>query len=71
MEVSYNRQPQPVDVAGSKKQAGSLKSIRPGSAKKAQNIMSKLESTEDKASKIISEEMSKMKNLISYNRKTQ
>ena len=71
MEVSYNRQPQPVDVAGSKKQAGSLKSIRPGSAKKAQNIMSKLESTEDKSSKMISEEMSKMKNLISYDRKTQ
>ena len=71
MEVSYARQPQPVDVAGSKKQAGSLKSIRPSSAKKAQNIMSKLESTEDKASKMISEEMSKMKNLISYNRKTQ
>jgi hypothetical protein len=71
MEVSYNRQPQPVDVAGSKKQAGSLKSIRPGSVKKAQNIMSKLESTEDKASKMISEEMSKMKNLISYDRKTQ
>ena len=71
MEVSYNRQPQPVDVAGSKKQAGSLKSIRPGSAKKAQNIMSKLESTEDKSSKMISEEMNKMKNLISYDRKTQ
>jgi hypothetical protein len=71
MEVSYNRQPQPVDVAGTKKQAGSLKSIRPGSAKKAQNIMSKLESTEDKASKMVSEEMSKMKNLISYDRKTQ
>jgi hypothetical protein len=71
MEVSYNRQPQPVDVAGSKKQAGSLKSIRPGSAKKAQNIMSKLESTENKATKMISEEMSKMKNLISYDRKTQ
>ena len=71
MEVSYARQPQPVDVAGSKKQAGSLKSIRPGSAKKAQNIMSKLESKEDKKAKVISEEMEKMKNLIGYNRKTQ
>ena len=28
MEVSYNRQPQPVDVAGNKKQTGSLKSIK-------------------------------------------
>jgi hypothetical protein len=71
MEVSYNRQPQPVDVAGSKKQAGSLKSIKNSSAGKANKIMSQLESTEDKTSKIVSEEMNKMKNLISYDRKTQ
>jgi hypothetical protein len=71
MEVSYNRQPQPVDVAGSKKQAGSLKSIKSTSAGKANKIMSQLESIEDKKSKIVSEEMSKMKNLISYDRKTQ
>ena len=71
MEVSYNRQPQPVDVAGSKKQAGSLKSIKSGSAAKANKIMSQLESTEDKKTKIVNEEMNKMKNLIGYNRKTQ
>ena len=71
MEVSYNRQPQPVDVAGSKKQAGSLKSIKSTSAAKANKIMSQLESTEDKKTKIVSEEMNKMKNLISYDRKTQ
>ena len=71
MEVSYNRQPQPVDVAGSKKQAGSLKSIKSTSAAKANKIMNQLESTEDKKTKIISEEMNKMKNLISYDRKTQ
>lgn len=71
MEVSYNRQPQPVDVAGSKKQAGSLKSIKSSSAGKANKIMSQLESTEDKKTKIVSEEMNKMKNLISYDRKTQ
>ena len=71
MEVSYNRQPQPVDVAGSKKQAGSLKSIKSTSAGKANKIMSQLESTEDKKAKIVSEEMNKMKNLISYDRKTQ
>jgi len=71
MEVSYNRQPQPVDVAGSKKQAGSLKSIKNTSAGKASKIMSQLESTEDKKSQIVSEEMNKMKNLISYDRKTQ
>jgi hypothetical protein len=71
MEVSYKRQPQPVDVAGSKKQAGSLKSIKKTSSSKADKIMGQLESVEDKKSKIVAEEMNKMKNLISYNRKTQ
>jgi hypothetical protein len=33
--------------------------------------MNQLESKEDKKSKIIAEEMEKMKNLIGYNRKTQ
>jgi len=55
----------------SKKQAGSLKSIKSTSATKANKIMSQLESTEDKKTKIVSEEMNKMKNLISYDRKTQ
>jgi hypothetical protein len=71
MNVSYKRQPQPVDVAGTKTQTGSLKSIKGSSTGKAQKIMNQLESTKDKKSKIISEEMSKMKNLISYDRKTQ
>jgi hypothetical protein len=71
MNVSYKRQPQPVDVAGSKKQNGSLKSIKGGSTEKAQKIMNQLESSEDKATKIIKEDLQKMKNLISYNRKTQ
>ena len=39
--------------------------------KKANKVMSQLESTEDKKSKVINEEMNKMKNLIGYNRKTQ
>jgi hypothetical protein len=71
MNVSYKRQPQPVDVAGTKKQNGSLKSIKAGSTGKAQKIMNQLESTEDKATKIIKEDLQKMKSLISYNRKTQ
>jgi hypothetical protein len=71
MEVSYNRQPQPVDVAGSKKQAGSLKSIKSTSKGKADKIMSQLESVESKTTKVINEDLQKMKNLISYNRKTQ
>lgn len=68
MNVSYKRQPQPVDIAGDKKQTGGLKK---GSTAKAQKIMNQLESTEDKNTKIVSEEMNKMKNLIGYNRKTQ
>jgi hypothetical protein len=73
MNVSYKRQSQPVDVAGDGKESGSLKDKRGGksSTAKAQQIMNQLESTEDKKSKIISEEMNKMKNLIGYDRKTQ
>jgi hypothetical protein len=63
MNGSYKRVPQPVDIAGDKKQSGSLN--------KSQKILNQLESTEDKKSKIISEEMNKMKNLIGYDRKTQ
>jgi hypothetical protein len=68
MNVSYKRQPQPVDIAGDKKQPGGLKK---GSTAKAEKIMNQLESIEDKKAKIVSEEMNKMKNLISYDRKTQ
>jgi len=74
MNVSYKRQSQPVDIAGDKKESGGLKTKRgaPGNpTQKAQSIMNKLESTEDKKAKIVSEEMNKMKNLIGYNRKTQ
>ena len=68
MEVSYKRQPQPVDIAGNKKQSGGLKK---SSATKANKIMNQLESVESKATKIINEDLQKMMNLISYNRKTQ
>jgi hypothetical protein len=60
---SYKRVPQPVDVAGDKKQVGSLQ--------KSQKILNALESKENKKEKLVSEEMVKMKELISYNRKTQ
>jgi hypothetical protein len=66
--VSYKRQSQPVDIAGEKKESGGLKK---NSTAKAQKIMNQLESAEDKKSRVISEEMVKMKNLIGYNRKTQ
>lgn len=73
MNVSYKRQPQPVDIAGDKTDGGTLKSKRGGtnSTNKAQKIMNQLESTEAKTTKIINEDLQKMKNLISYNRKTQ
>jgi hypothetical protein len=68
MNVSYKRQPQPVDIAGEKRESGGLKK---NSTQKAQKIMNQLESTEDKKNRVIAEEMEKMKNLIGYNRKTQ
>jgi len=71
MNVSYKRQSQPVDVAGSKTQKGSLKSIKSNSTDKAENILNQLESSEVKTTKIINEDLQKMKDLISYNRKTQ
>ena len=71
MNVSYNRQSQPVDIAGSKTQKGSLKSIKSNSTDKAEKILNQLESSEVKTTKIINEDLQKMKDLISYNRKTQ
>ena len=57
---SYKRQSQPVDKAG---EHDGKKSI--------DDMFAKLESKENKKEKMISEEMQTMKNLISYNRKTQ
>jgi hypothetical protein len=72
MNVSYKRQPQPVDVGGSEKMDGSLKSIRKGSTAKAQKIMNQLESKQEEKKKAkVNEDMEKIKNLITYNRKTQ
>jgi hypothetical protein len=72
MNVSYKRQPQPVDVGGSDKMDGSLKSIRKGSTHKAQKIMNQLESKQEEKKKVkVNEDMEKIKNLITYNRKTQ
>jgi hypothetical protein len=76
-KASYKRQPQEtIEVAGEGKTKGSLKSKQQGADKsssinKATKILNTLESKEEKKSKVISEEMNKMKNLISYDRKTQ
>ena len=71
MNVSYKRQPQPVDVNGTDKMTGSLKSIRKGSTANANKIMNQLESTEEKDNNLIKEDMQKMMKLMSYNKKTQ
>ena len=75
-KASYKRQSQPVDVAGNGKSSGTLKSKQQGADKsssinKATKILNTLESTEDKATKVIKEDLQKMMGLISYNRKTQ
>lgn len=71
MNTSYKRQPMPIETAGEEKTQGGLSKFKGSSTKKASSILNKLESIEDKKLKVVSEEMNKMKNLISYNRKTQ
>lgn len=68
MGASYKRYPQDtIEVAGENKKEGSLKS----KTAKAQKILNKVDESEVKKERIISEEMSKMKNLINYSKKTQ
>ena len=70
MNASYKRQTQPVDVAGEKKQKGSLSSIKKGK-KTAQSVLDKVDESEIKSEKLISEEFDKIKHLMGYNKKTQ
>ena len=70
-EASYKKATQPVDIAGENKTSGSLKKLKGSSLDKASKVLNQLESTEDKKTKVISEEMEKMKKLIGYNKKTQ
>jgi hypothetical protein len=57
---SYNRVPQPVDQAGEETHNNSLDSM-----------FKKLGESDDKKSKLINEEMDKMKHLLGYKKKTQ
>lgn len=59
-QKSYNRVAQPIETAGEHEGEKSL-----------DKMFAKLESTEDKKDKLISEDMNKMKHMINYNRKTQ
>lgn len=66
-KASYKRQSQPVETAGEKTNSGGLKSKKGFDKGKA--VLDKLE--ESKKQKKVIDDLSKMKNLISYNRKTQ
>lgn len=71
---AYNKAPQPVvsDEAGETQIGGKMHlNIGKGSGKKANKILSQLESVEPKEEKKLNEEFDRMKDLISYNRKTQ
>lgn len=68
MNASYKRYPQPVDQAGESTEDGSMK-LKKGS-QKSEKIFKQLESTE-KNEKLISEEVSRMMNIVDYNQKTQ
>jgi hypothetical protein len=57
---SYNRVPQPVDNAGEEKGADKLN-----------NMFKKLGESDEKKTKLINEEMEKMKHLLGYKKKTQ
>ena len=59
-DKSYKRYTQPVDTAGEHEGESSV-----------DKMFAKLESTENKKEKLISEDIVKMKDLIGYNRKTQ
>lgn len=74
-DASYKRQPQPVDLAGDDTSDGTLSSKRgkgkKTSAQKAEKILNQLESIDEKSAKIITEDVEKMRRLLSYNKKTQ
>jgi hypothetical protein len=68
---AYNKSPQPVvtDEAGEVTNGG--RNTTNKSNTKANKIMNQLESTQDKKTKLLNEEINKMSNLLNYNRKTQ
>lgn len=68
---AYNKSPQPVvtDEAGEVTNGG--KNATNKSNTKVNKIMNQLESTQEKKTKLLNEEITKMSNLLNYNRKTQ
>jgi hypothetical protein len=71
-QMAYNKAPQPTEETENPTTGQKFnKNFGKGSGVKANKILNQLESTEEKGKSKINEDMEKMKNLISYNRKTQ
>jgi hypothetical protein len=71
-QMAYNKAPQPVVDDVTKGAQGKFeRNFGKGAGKKATKILNQLESVEEKENKQINEEFERMKNLISYNQKTQ
>jgi hypothetical protein len=71
-QMAYNKAPQPTEEIGNSTVSKKFnKNFGKGSGVKANKILNQLESVKDKNNIRINEDMEKMKNLITYNRKTQ
>jgi hypothetical protein len=71
-QMAYNKAPQPTEETENPTTGQKFnKNFGKGSGVKANKILNQLESVEDKSKTRINEDMEKMKNLITYNRKTQ
>jgi hypothetical protein len=68
---AYNKSPQPVVTDEAGETTKGEKNTSNKSNTKANKIMNQLESTQEKKTKLLNEEINKMSNLLNYNRKTQ
>ena len=68
---AYNKSPQPVVTDEAGEVTSGEKNTTKKSNSKANKIMNQLESTQDKKTNLLNEEINKMSNLLNYNRKTQ
>jgi hypothetical protein len=68
---AYNKSPQPVVTDEAGEVTKGEKNTTNKSNTKTNKIMNQLESTQEKKTKLLNEEINKMSNLLNYNRKTQ
>ena len=68
---AYNKSPQPIVTDESGETTKGEKNTSNKSNTKTNKIMNQLESTQEKKTKLLNEEINKMSNLLNYNRKTQ